>query len=585
MMVWFREIGEKRKERVVAALAVLAFALLLGVFFDYYYAMNDDTAIRDILSGAYTGKPEGHNVQMLYPLGLFLSIPYRLVTGIPWYGLFLCFCQFFSIFIVADSLLILGKETWKKAMILSGVLFFFLALLLWELIFIQYTVTAGLLATAALIRFFTSAGGVEAKTFWKRNVVSICLLLLSFCLRPEMMLLLCPLFGVAGILKWSMEKEPLDKENKKKYSGLVIFLAAGMFLCLLGNRAGYASYEWRDFLSLFDARTELYDYYKDFRAVPPYEENREFYESIGLSAADYMLLSNYNYGLEENMDEEVLWEVAEYAEKMRPDSLGRRLYLAVYQYGYRFIHGEELVFSLFIIAGYFFLIKAAFFYRDKSFLWKIPLLAATRSALWLFLLFRGRYPERITHPLYLMELAILWMLFLFSFPWGNEKKFGKTGILSLYVVLLSCTFLLSGAQVKEESTLRQEKNTEWQAVQEYCRMHKDSFYFMDVYSTVAYSEKLLTKDSGAFQNYELLGGWLVKSPLMEQKLLKAGIRKPAEALLRQDGVYFITRQDRETEWLKDFYWEKRTDVILEKIHEIGPFLVIRIKEQPGNEDE
>ena len=45
--------------------AVLALFVVLGACFDFYYEFNDDVLIKDIISGRYTGKSDGHSVQML----------------------------------------------------------------------------------------------------------------------------------------------------------------------------------------------------------------------------------------------------------------------------------------------------------------------------------------------------------------------------------------------------------------------------------------------------------------------------------------------------------------------------------------
>lgn len=46
----------------------------LSFCFDFYYDLNDDVLMKDILAGVYTGVPEGHNIQMLYPISLFISL-------------------------------------------------------------------------------------------------------------------------------------------------------------------------------------------------------------------------------------------------------------------------------------------------------------------------------------------------------------------------------------------------------------------------------------------------------------------------------------------------------------------------------
>ena len=59
-------VKEKWKDEGLALLFVLALWMMIAVFFDFYYDLNDDTAIKDILSGTYTGVPDGHCIQMLY---------------------------------------------------------------------------------------------------------------------------------------------------------------------------------------------------------------------------------------------------------------------------------------------------------------------------------------------------------------------------------------------------------------------------------------------------------------------------------------------------------------------------------------
>ncbi len=78
----------------VAAIIAMIVACLSG---DYFFDLNDDVLMKDILSGAYTGVPESHNIQMLYPISLFISVLYRIGVNIDWYGIFLCFCQYFCI--------------------------------------------------------------------------------------------------------------------------------------------------------------------------------------------------------------------------------------------------------------------------------------------------------------------------------------------------------------------------------------------------------------------------------------------------------------------------------------------------------
>ena len=122
----------------------------LSIRFDFYYDLNDDTAIRDILSGRYTGVPSGYCIQMLYPLGWLIAAAYRAIRKISWYGLFLCICQFTVLVLIGWRLLDLTKKVWLQAilLVLEGVLV--LGLMGRELVIVQYSVTSGLCMAGAI---------------------------------------------------------------------------------------------------------------------------------------------------------------------------------------------------------------------------------------------------------------------------------------------------------------------------------------------------------------------------------------------------------------------------------------------------
>lgn len=87
----------------------LILAGILAARFDFYYDLNDDVLIKDILSGVYSGTPDGHTMQLLYPLGALLALLYRGLS-IPVFGAFLLFCQFGSIWAVGYRSTVLVDE-------------------------------------------------------------------------------------------------------------------------------------------------------------------------------------------------------------------------------------------------------------------------------------------------------------------------------------------------------------------------------------------------------------------------------------------------------------------------------------------
>jgi hypothetical protein len=84
----------------IAAGITAVIMLQIAALFDYYFDLNDDVLMKDLLSGSYTGTPEAHNIQMLYPISAMISLLYRLFRHADVYGIFLCLCQYGSMFLL-----------------------------------------------------------------------------------------------------------------------------------------------------------------------------------------------------------------------------------------------------------------------------------------------------------------------------------------------------------------------------------------------------------------------------------------------------------------------------------------------------
>ena len=79
----------KNENRLIALTVTAILILFVGWRFDYYYDLNDDVLMKDILAGAYTGTPESRNIQMLWMISAFISLLYRMGRALPGMG---CSC-------------------------------------------------------------------------------------------------------------------------------------------------------------------------------------------------------------------------------------------------------------------------------------------------------------------------------------------------------------------------------------------------------------------------------------------------------------------------------------------------------------
>jgi len=573
-----QKTGKNRTgEMLWGLLGAVVMLIVLSFFFDYYYDLNDDVLIKDIISGAYTGAPDGHNIQMLYPLGFFLSLPYYVFPQIPWFALFELDCMglVYAVFYCGIQRLT-EKKAGKRA--LAFILMIpFAGIYLWELVMVQYTVVCGALAAAAAFWLYLTPDCEKAGDFWKHNVLSIVLVILAFNMRTEMLLLMGPFIGAVGLLKWAKEEKPFVVLAWKKYMGTVGFILAGMVVSVLVNKVAYSSTEWKNFITFFDNRTEVYD----FTGIPDYNTHQAFYDSIEISDEEYTLLVNYNFGLSEEINADALGKIAEYAGthvKAGGFSFGGLVQATKDSFEGLFdVHApwtndnyeaspftetnlSDAPFNILVILCYIMVVITAWINRDKSYLWKLPLMFLARSISWIFILYRGRIVDRITHPLYFMEIFMLVGVLLVEYRKTSAKKIMSAGFLLLFVVTL-LYIPQNVTKTMTKQTVRENVNWLNEEFFAYTRENPENYYIVDVYSTVQYTEKMFTHPIDK-ANQQLMGGWACKSPLDNKKNVFFGfdINSMSVALLEKENVYFVSDAVYDTSWLANYYSQEGIDI-------------------------
>ncbi len=599
----------RRYENGIMMLLTIAVNIfVLSVRFDFFYALNDDVFMRDIMAGSYTGTPDGHNIQTLYVLGAFISLFYKLLRAFPWYGVFLFVCQMGSLYLIGVRLLGFCRRFAAKAGCMAVFSLFLWGVILPHTVALHYTFISAMLAASAMFLFITTPEGLSVGQFIVRNIPSVLLVILAYQLRTEMLLLLFPLIGLTGLFRWNMEDRFFRKEHYIKYGIVLSCMAGGMLLSRLIDLAAYGSGAWKEFLLFFEKRTVVYDYHLD---VVTDGTHQEALRALGLNDAQQELLSNYNFGLDESIDAELMGEIAAYA-GADADYAGA-VPGSIRNYLYRTLHEEDAPYNRLVIFLYIGAACAGIFAasakkegRKKwSFLWELPLLGAVRTALWMFILIRGRYPERITHSLYFAEAVLLLGMLCTQFAgWmrtgaeepGKEARqrpeggtaAGKvsaanvaswiTGI--LFGILCASYLPQSIGRTDAEEAERQSAYQSAMEVEQYCRAHPENFYFEDVYATVGFTRKIFEDGDNAPANYDIMGGWLCKSPLYDEKLQKFGMETMEEGLIGQNAVYFIAETDSDIDWIAAYYAGKGISVSAERVDVIGDaYAVYRFEQQ------
>lgn len=562
--------------------------ILMGVCFDFYYDLNDDMMIKDIMAGVYTGVPDGHNMQTLYILGALIAFCYRLCRSIPWYGLFLCLCQFGCFFLLGLRLTALidnmdseaftakiGSKRSGKVIMLLILCLFQWGICLPHLVNIQYTITCALMSATAIFLFVTTPETKNVRQFVIRNIPSMVLVVLAYQLRTEMLLLTLPFVALAGMFRWAEEDKVFTKVNWKKYGTVVGIMLAGMLLSQGIDLVAYGSAGWRDFQDFFDERTTVYDFYPE---VVTEDDFAADLEQIGVTDTQQELLRNYNFGLDDTIDTQMLASIADYATETVGASrdwgaiFGEKSKL----YLYRIFHAGDAPYNVIVLWAYAAVLAAGLSagfqhvvtgekknesgLRRYAFASLVVLAAVVRSAVWMFILMRGRDPERITHSLYLVEFTFLAAMLVRLLQRCQRKNYVIHGMAMLFILIVAGNLMGSVQLVRYDQRQRAEVNQNWQEIDAYCRAHEDRFYFEDVYSTVAFSQKMFANVNNTFANYDILGGWMCKSPLYQAKLKQYHIDSAADAFLYQDNVYLIMSDTEAAgqgfDWLTDYYADR-----------------------------
>ena len=639
---------------ILTLLVVSVNMIVMGVCFDFYYDLNDDTMMLDIMSGAYSGTPDGHNMQTLYPLGALIALCYKVCGTVPWYGLFLCLCQFGCFYLIGVRLCSLGLcnlgEGRRKAgdgqrpaalytasrvgvgrkILWLGAL----SLLVWgvclsHLVNLQYTVTCAMLSAAAIFLFLTTPDTESSKRFIRSNIPSMVLVIVAYQLRSEMLLLTFPFICLAGLYRLTEEKKLFGKDTLIRYGSVLGIMLAGMLISRGIDYAAYGSGQWKDFLRFFEARTTVYDFYQELIMEDAWQEALE---ELGAPPCRQTLLRNYNYGLDDGVDSQFLMTLADYAtdtvRKARDwEAIVKK---QVYRYYYRTLRGGDSPYStllLWMYAGVFaagicapVLFGKAASGEEKNggkvekkresmqrfdLLWQAVLVTGVRSAVWMFILLRGRDPERITHSLYLVEFALLAAMLIRAChrSTGGAEIVRSTdtdtgrhcagsvlhGVACGIVLIMAVSFCLITGKgmikgipaLRAQQELREQVNENWYAIDAYCRERDENFYFEDVYSTVSFSRRIFDSTGRGYANYDILGGWMCGSPLYYDKLRRYGITSVQEALIERGNVYLILAdqevKERGLAWIEDCYAARGIETVAEQTDRIGEgYAVYRI---------
>lgn len=541
-----------KKQTAIVWCVCMLYLLIIMQVIPITYAINDDVAMRDIASGSLTGTPDYHLIFIKAAFGWVLTGLYRCFGGIDWYG-----CVFLGMMVLCCGILLERWNSWciqkdkKPWYIIGWYVIGITGILLEHMLNFQFTVTAAILAGTAIFLYGTT--GREDNNFYGRTGSVLILLWLSFCVRSDVLFMAVPFGGLIFLAK-------ADSIKRKVITALIAMV--GLLGIMVFEKEAYGSEEWQAYLSYNDERSMVYDYY----GVPAYEENREFYEKIGLKEYDVENLKRYNLCFVNDLETGKMHQIAGYAKEQyfAENSLGKRIKAGIKAALKGELDPENLLLNgltKFVIGFNIFLsLKRK---KKKEFLTNLGFLLC-EGGLISYLGLQGRFPTRVGTALFLIELGSAAAL-LYQEELGTESlDWRKNKVRLSYIT--GALILLFGARlfsIKQKQQKMYQYNREYEILQDFYQEHEENVYFIAEWFVSGYSDIFHLQRKNSKANGFEMGGWLALSPIYEEELRQNGIECSAdEAIIENENVYVILAAPSSK--IEAHYEEKYHDIMWEQ---------------------
>lgn len=541
-----------KKQTAIVWCVCMLYLLIIMQVIPITYAINDDVAMRDIASGSLTGTPDYHLIFIKAAFGWVLTGLYRCFGGIDWYG-----CVFLGMMVLCCGILLERWNSWciqkdkKPWYIIGWYVIGITGILLEHMLNFQFTVTAAILAGTAIFLYGTT--GREDNNFYGRTGSVLILLWLSFCVRSDVLFMAVPFGGLIFLAK-------ADSIKRKVITALIAMV--GLLGIMVFEKEAYGSEDWQAYLSYNDERSMVYDYY----GVPAYEENREFYEKIGLKEYDVENLKRYNLCFVNDLETGKMHQIAGYAKEQyfAENSLGKRIKAGIKAALKGELDPENLLLNgltKFVIGFNIFLsLKRK---KKKEFLTNLGFLLC-EGGLISYLGLQGRFPTRVGTALFLIELGSAAAL-LYQEELGTESlDWRKNKVRLSYIT--GALILLFGARlfsIKQKQQKMYQYNREYEILQDFYQEHEENVYFIAEWFVSGYSDIFHLQRKNSKANGFEMGGWLALSPIYEEELRQNGIECSAdEAIIENENVYVILVAPSSK--IEAHYEEKYHDIMWEQ---------------------
>lgn len=555
---------EDRRRAGMGLLAAAAVSLLAGIavyqVMGFTYTIADDIIMRDIASGAFTGKPDGHLIFIRYAMGFCISRLYLLNGSVDWYGFFIAGSLFLGLAAVLYRGLAADKSLLWKAVYTAFSLCLFGIAVLYHAACFEWTISAAVLGGSALYLYaapFEKAGIGKLVD----HVLIWVLLILTFGIRYDVFFMVLPGFGAVFLWRFFEWKE---KNFRIRLRELIlpaaVFLSVGLVALIEG--LVYRSPEWKEYQEFNMARSEVYDY----SGVLLYEENPGFFDELGLDEHDVRNLRHYALYFVEGMDTEMMERISQEAWRQTFGGKGKkeRIWDGICLVAKEMTSPKYFSVSIPFL-GFLFCALVLAFRRQKGLLLLLALFLGIEGVLWLYLGVRGRLPERVVFSMYLVMLLAAAGLFYRLYQAEERESKNSSGKQKRLLLTGALAVCFAGAVFQCRTALRDSSKepSNYQLFKDGCKNDTDRIYFIESFIAEPLGGAVVTTHGDFRMNRCLtLGDWYSFSPIDRERFEVYGMEDVEEAILNDPNVYLVLRDTEDTGFYGTYFAHKYPDVKL-----------------------
>lgn len=521
------DIALKKKKVIIAAFSLLlntALFLLNFAFLGSAFATNDDYRMSLIVSGAYTGEPSDTLVFMKYPAAWVLSGLYRITPAVPWYGIASVLCILIPSSIILYFILLKSSNAEKTKCGLALYLLFYLFIVQKHLILPQFTLTAAFTAVGWLILlWYMPKRGRSTLYLLFASVLAA----ISFSIRMKVFMMIFPVALLAVAVKL-INDGLSDKKYIIKYMVSLLLAAALCFSVQIIDN-GHIDTEYKSFNT---ARSLVYD----FGAIPPYNENKAFYDEAGIDETVFYDISARYLDLDGEITTEKMRSVAEIGKSHRYGfPLISRIVRSVLEAPSYFLQSGMLFQTAFCAL---LLVCASFVLLQKKKYVHVTFILCTAVGMLLemtYLCYISRVMDRLTEVM-LLAISVSCILALSDiFQKPNAEKCPNLRLYKWTAKL--CVFALAAclAAVNQKAVCAKADgqhliNSRLEVLNSLAATDREAFYFYDAYDFIAASSDTFAVYDGIV-NTDSLGNWYINSEDYFKRNEKYGIKNSVDGLI------------------------------------------------------